>query len=64
MNQSAVLIHTNMCLIAEVSDVALFYLMGIRIPLPSLHSYYRNFIITANISAPVCPISTFSLVFL
>ena len=31
---------------------------------PSLHFHYRNFIITTNISAPVCPISTFGLVFL
>ncbi len=33
MNQSTVLIHADMCLITEVPSIALFHLMGIRIPL-------------------------------
>ena len=33
MNQSAVLVNADMGLIAEVPGVALFHLMGIRIPL-------------------------------
>ena len=33
MNQSAVLVNADMCLIAEMPGVALFHQMGIRIPL-------------------------------